>query len=353
MMTNVIGIERHADANPPEKSSLEQLREWVDGMELGQIFLTALELDVFSKLQRPLSADELAADLGTHLELTDKLLNVLVGMQLLTRSDGQYRTASPVAPYLVRQSPSFARYLNHCLRIRASMAGLTDFLHDGPHVLPDTDTDIVDANDPDWGARVDMLGHPQPILQHLTVLPEFKKAHRLIELGGGQGRFAVSFALENPNLQVVVFDKAHAIGRIQSYVNRYGLQNRVRTMTGNFLYDNLGENYDIVFEACAFEGDDVNFRLFSRKVASALKTGGLFICLTFALDDDRNGPLLPLLWDLKNHLTGSGHRMMRTNAALVQLLAWAGLETEEIIDLSPWCKTPLRLFLARKSPIPQ
>jgi len=30
------------------------------------------------------------------------------------------------------------------------------------------------------------------------------------------------------------------------------------------------------------------------------------------------------------------------------MLSWAGLETKEIIDMSSWCNTPVRLFITRK-----
>lgn len=56
-------MERLAEAVPPGKNRIEDLRGLVNGFEIGQIFLTALELDVFSNLETPRSAEALAARL--------------------------------------------------------------------------------------------------------------------------------------------------------------------------------------------------------------------------------------------------------------------------------------------------
>mgnify|MGYP000032400296 CR=1 FL=1 len=341
-------MRKKSDVAIPAENLLAFLREWADGFEAGQIFLTALELDVFSELVRPSRADELAAKLGIHTELTDKLLNVLVGMKMLERTKEGYRTASTVAPYLAKDSPRFARYLNHCIQIRESISHLKNFLYAGPKLLPESEPHSITVDDMDWRERISMAVHHDDVMRHIKTMPEFQKARTLMDLGSGNGRFAIAFALENHSLKVVVFDRPYFIDSTRDNIEKYGLSKRVQTMAGDFMCDDVGTGYDIVFEACAFDGDDVDFRLFTRKISSSLNIGGLFICLTFSIDDDRNGPLLPLIWNLKNYLTGSGHRLIRSNAAIVQMLTWAGLEIKEIIDMSSWCNTPVRLFITRK-----
>ena len=53
-----------------------------------------------------------------------------------------------------------------------------------------------------------MTVHHEYVVRQLTAMPEFHQARTLIDLGNGKGRFAIALALENPNLQVVVFEKS-------------------------------------------------------------------------------------------------------------------------------------------------
>jgi hypothetical protein len=119
-------------------------------------------------------------------------------------------------------------------------------------------------------------------------------------------------------------------------------------MSGDYTKDDIGADYDMVFEACSFAGSNSEHRSFFQKIASVIVDGGLFIRLTYTLDDDRTAPLEPLIWELKNHLSGKNRGFARTNAETFQLLAESGLRGEKIIDMSPWCFNPMRLVISRK-----
>jgi hypothetical protein len=77
---------------------------------------------------------------------------------------------------------------------------------------------------------------------------------------------------------------------------------------------------------------DVN--ICNRQVASSLKDNGLFIRLTFTIDDNLSGPLTSLIWDLKEQITGQSHMHMKTTTELLETLAEAGFQRERIIDMA-------------------
>jgi len=68
-------------------------------------------------------------------------------------------------------------------------------------------------------------GRLQKTLELVCALPEFKSARRLIDLGGGgDGLFAIGFAQESPNLEVIVYDQPEIIGIIGlacNYIEKY------------------------------------------------------------------------------------------------------------------------------------
>ncbi|MDD3042502.1 MAG: hypothetical protein PHV51_01945 [Methanosarcinaceae archaeon] len=90
-----------------EKDSF--LREIAADTEKEQIFQVAADLNLFSKLTRAQSAEELAGELGTKPELTARFLDVLVSLEGLVKKDGVYFTAPMLASFLGRQDATPSR----------------------------------------------------------------------------------------------------------------------------------------------------------------------------------------------------------------------------------------------------
>jgi hypothetical protein len=345
-------MDRLIHIKPPLENRLEHLKEWVTGFETGHIFLTALDLDIFSRLTTPLSADELALACGLHGDLTQRFLNVLVGMNLLYKKDHRYGLMPETAPFLVKDSPYFARYLKPDEKNLSVFMRLKERLKQGPldeisskkNQNPPFDRDSMD-----WMARVSLLGRLQTTVKQVTSLPEFPRAKKLIDLGGGHGLFGIAFAQENPNLHVRIFDKPEVIPAAEDYIRRYAAADRVSAMAGDYTRDDFGKGYDIIFEACAFDCNALMMQALLRKISSSLRENGLFIRLTFTLGNDGKGPIEPLLWDLKNHLVSDPPWTLMTDEEIFRQLSGAGLKGEQIIDLSESASGPFRLIISRKA----
>jgi hypothetical protein len=343
-------MEKLATAVPPVEDRSKYLRELAGGFEKGQIFLTALELDIFTLLETPRKAQELSATLKTLPHITNRFLDVLVAMRLLNKKGVQYVTASDVAPFLVKDAPYAARYLNFATKSRKAWMQLAEAMQTGPTEKAEPHNHVYDQPCIDWMARGTLLGRLQGTVKHLRELQEFNAARKLVDLGGGHGLFGIAFAQENQDLKVVVFDKPEVTPMTQGYIDRYDMQDRVTTMDGDYIRDDIGSGYDIAFEACSFGGRGDEALSFYRQVAAALKDNGLFIRLTFTLDDDRSGPLTSLIWDLKEQITGHSHMHMKTTTELFEALAEAGFQRERIIDMTQWSNMETRLIIARKIP---
>ncbi len=345
-------MEHLIHTTPPFENRIEHLRKWVNGFETGHIFLTALDLDIFSRLKTPLSAGELALACGLHADLTRRFLNVLAGMNLLYKKDHQYGLMPDTAPFLVKESPYFGRYLKPDEKHRSVFMRLKEILKQGPldETSPEKNqTHSFDRESMDWIARVSLLGRLQTTVGQVTALPEFFQAKKLIDLGGGHGLFGIAFAQENPNLHVKIFDKPEVIPVAEDYIRQYAMADRVSTLSGDYTKDDFGKAYDIIFEACSFGGNASDIQSLLHKVSSALNENGLFIRVTFILDNEGKGPLEPLLWDLKNHLVSGNQWSIMTQADIFKQLSEAGLKGERIIDLSESDYSPFRLIISRKT----
>ncbi|OPY54576.1 MAG: Methyltransferase domain protein [Methanosaeta sp. PtaU1.Bin112] len=340
--------EKLADMKPPLEDQGRILWELIAGYEVGQIFLNAFDLGIFKYLKEPKSLAQLASELNLHPQATEKFLDVLVSLGLLARNGGGYLTAPKMAPFLVEGEPHYARYLNFANEAKDKWSDLQKILRNGPVSVKNEHEHKYDRETIDWIARGAMLGRLQYTIQLIREFPEFKAARKLIDLGGGHGLFGIGFAQENPDLDVVIFDRPDVAEIAQDYINQYGIGSRVRAIGGDYTKDDLGSGYDIAFEACSFGGDAEQAVSYYQNVADCLNTGGLFVAQTFTIDDDKKAPLRSMIWDLKEQITGDGHMHLRTNSELFGILRQAGLKGEKVLDLSSSMPMPMRLVVARK-----
>ena len=125
-------MERLATAIPPVEDQSKYLRDLAGGFEKGQIFLTALELDLFTLLETPRTCREVAETLETLPHITNRFLDVLVGMGLVAKNEKTYVTASSVAPFLAKDAPYAARYLNFASKSRGTWMKLAETMKTGP-----------------------------------------------------------------------------------------------------------------------------------------------------------------------------------------------------------------------------
>lgn len=348
MMAEELSIGRLAETKPPLEDQSRRLWDLVAGFETGQIFLTAFELGIFNLLKEAKTAEKIAGELKTHPKATEKLLDVLVSIGALDRKGSLYLTAPNMSPFLVEGEPYFARYLKFSLESREKLLNLKAALKEGPAAEGEKHEHQYDRESIDWIARGTMLGRLQTTLKLVREIPEFKSARKLIDLGGGHGLFGIGFAQENPHLEVVIFDQPGVAEIASDYIERYGVGERVKAMSGDYTKDDIGSGYDIAFEACSFGGNADQARLFYENVARSLKDGGLFISQTFTIDDDRRSPLRNLVWDLKEQISSDGHMHLKTNSEIFGALEEAGLKGEKVIEMSEDLSMPMRLVVARK-----
>jgi predicted O-methyltransferase YrrM len=345
-----VKMKKLAEIKPPVEDKGKFLREIAMGFETGQIFLTALDLDVFTKLKEPKTAEALSTEMETHYEIMRRFLDVLAAIDLLSKDEDRYVTAPDVVPFLVEGEPYSARYLKFSIEERDDWMMLKQILKEGPSGKAHGHKHEHDYNREsiDMMARGRMLGGLQATLKIVAKFSEFKHAKKLIDLGGGHGLFGIGFAQKNPQLEVVIFDQPGVTVITQDYINKYGMQSRVKTMTGDYTKDDIGSNYDIAFEACSFGGNADESKSFYQRVCNALNDDGLFITQTFTIDDDRTAPLSSLIWALKEQMTGHKHMHIRTNAELSNIFDEVGLIWEKVIDMSESSTMPMRTIIARK-----
>ncbi len=108
-------------------------------------------------------------------------------------------------------------------------------------------------------------------------------ATHMLDIGGAHGQHSAVLCKRLPALQSVILDLPAAIEQAAPLLAAHNLGDRIQHRHGNALTDDLGENdYDIVLlSSLAHHFTDAQNRDLTRRVARALRPGGVFIVNEF------------------------------------------------------------------------
>ena len=300
------------------------IRDIAMGFQASRVLLTAVELKIWSALGGDrLSSAVLAARLGTHPRATDRLLNALVAIGLLAKSDDLFANTGAGRQYLVETSPDFIGGLGHSVSMWHAWSGMTDAVRQGAPALREAINDRGEGwLEPFIAAMHFRAAHQAPIVASML---DLTGVARVLDVGGGSGAFAMAFARHSPALQAVVFDLPNVVPITRRYIEAAGLSARVTTVTGDYLKDPLPGGFDLVFLSAVVHSNapDENAALV-RKCAAALNPGGRVAIMDFVMDQDRTAPAMGAMFAL-NMLVATDRGDTFTEGEIRGWLSDAGL----------------------------
>lgn len=102
---------------------------------------------------------------------------------------------------------------------------------------------------------------------------------RLVDVGGGHGLYTIELCRRHPNLTATIFDLPGAVESLDGDVPD-DVADRIRTRTGDYLADDLGDGYDLalLFNVVHAHDPAENTALFER-VADSLAPNGRIVLL--------------------------------------------------------------------------
>jgi len=300
------------------------IRDIAMGFQRSRVLLTAVELKIWSAIgDARVASVALAGRLGSDARATDRLLNALVAMGLLEKSDGLFANTAASRRYLDEASANFLAGLGHTASMWQAWHGLTDTVR---HGVPAMRASINDRGDgwlePFIAAMHHRAAQQAPVVASMLNLDGVT---RVLDVGGGSGAFAMAFALQQPGLKAVVFDLPNVGPITRRYVAAAGLASRVTTATGDYLTDDLPGGFDLVFLSAVVHSNapEENAALI-RKCAAALIPGGRVAVMDFVMDEDRTAPAMGALFAL-NMLVATDRGDTFTEAEIRGWMTAAGL----------------------------
>ena len=303
-----------------------------------QVLFTANELGVFDLLSDgcSLSAGEVAGELQTDEDATERLLGALVSIDLLEHSDGGFTNTVATEEHLVSGRPeSMATWVGLIGDWNRTFQNLEESVRSGkPAELPEEHL----GRSPEYTRRFILgmhdyaIGPGRELARHL----DLGGRRRLLDVGGGPGTYSILLAQENPELQCVVFDLPEVVSIAAEVIAEHGLEGRVSIVGGNYHSDDFPQGFDTVLVSNVLHQEDRDscHRILSQSRA-ALEPGGLGVVHAMFLNERGDGPLWPALHNLLMLLVYRGGRAYSVEQTF-EMLEQAGFQGPRHHRMSPF-----------------
>jgi SAM-dependent methyltransferase len=279
------------------KGGFGQIMSMVRGFQVAKMLMVAVDLGVFDFLAEPKSAVQTAAWLKADPRATGIFLNGLVGLELLDKNGDNFKNSALAARYLVQGSENYrgaiVKHIEHTwdrgwndlkqtILVGHPSEVETEKWVDG---RPERDEDSVRAFI--WG----MHAIARDLAPKVAAMLDFTGVRRLLDLGGGPATYAITFAQANPELKATVFDLPMPIEIARENIANNGLTERVDTLAGNFLKDDIGTGYDFIWISQILHSqDEAQSQFIIAKAVAALNPGGTLAIQDFYLNPDGVSP---------------------------------------------------------------
>jgi len=337
----------------PEVSvSYESLVRISIGPIQSKLFLTGIELKVFNQLSEPKSADAVAKAVGTHPRNTEVFLDGLAAMDLLQKENGVYRNSPVAQAFLVEGGPTYLGAMLQKMHSDYSLWNLSELVKEGPPPQPETTgatmaefTEEMSKQYTAMYANAERSGDAQTVREIVSKLPEFPSFRKMLDLGGGPGLIGMAIVAAHPSMKGVVFDLPPVVNVAKTFIEEYGMEDRMKVFGGDFNRDPIGEGYDLVVAcSCLEAANDIDSIV--KKVYDALNTGGVFASIfNSGLTHERTKPEPLVLSCLSVALMG--HDLVFDEGSVADSMLRVGFKSVRSRTLNtPW--GPTELNIARK-----
>ena len=255
-----------------------------------RILLSGAELDLFTLLTTPLSAEEIAERTGGSLRSMTVLLDALAALDLLTKEGNIYRCLPPVSHLLSADAPgSVLPMVMHAASLWRRWSHLTDVVKgtETSKGSPSTARSLDELRSFIGAMNVVAAPQAQQIADAVSAGP----AKALIDVGGGAGTYTAAFLGSAPDMRATLFDLSPVTEIARQHLSEAGLLDRVTLVSGDFYRDELPGGHDLAFLSAIIHQNSMeqNLGLF-RKVFNCLQPGGRIVIRDHVMEPDRTHP---------------------------------------------------------------
>jgi len=335
------GFQRFAVRFPPTRgivrSRARAMFDLVAGFTYSQTIAACVELGLLELLAAgPLPIDEIAARIDLPIAGTDRLLRAAAALKLTERLD-ETRWALGADGAALRGNGGIVEMVAHHRLLYADLADPVALLRRGGgggalsrYWAYAEQPGAGDSGEVDAYSRLMAASQPFVAAQILDSY-RFARHRRMLDVGGGEGRFLESVGSQIAGLGLGLFDLPAVGARARLRLDAAGLGVRATIHGGNFLLDTLPTGYDLVtLVRVLHDHDDAPALALLRGVHAALPPGGTLLIAEPMAATRGAEPSGDAYFGLYLWAMGSGRP--RTAAEIRAMLRSAGFASSHIVS---------------------
>jgi SAM-dependent methyltransferase len=257
----------------------------------------------------PKTVEEAASATGASVRGLRAIMNALVGIDLLTKSqDGKYALTPESAAFLVSTRPSFyGGFLRHTsTHLVPRWLNLAEIVRNG--------RGTGEVNDEAKGTEFfsqfveDLFPMNYPASQVLATelqIDQAKQPVRVLDVAAGSGVWGIGLAQRSKQVHVTALDWPGVLEITRKVAARLGVADRFTFVQGDLRTADFGTGYQVVTlgHILHAEGEPRSRKLL-KKTFDALAPGGTVSIAEFLVNDQRTGPPNGLIFAV-NMLVGT------------------------------------------------
>ncbi len=259
----------------------------------------AIEAAIGNRIFEVLDAGEktlaqVSAKTGASVRGLAALMNLLVGLNLLSKAGDSYSLTPESSTFLVSSKPSFQggvfRHISS--QLLPKFLSLTDIVRQG---IPSADVSSAGQGQEFFSQFVEdifpMSFRAASVLAQALSLDKKQGAVSVLDIAAGSGVWGIALALSSPHVHVTAVDWPGVLPVTEKMAARFGLQDRLTVIAGDILQADYGANHSVATlgHILHSEGEERS-RALLKKTFQALAPGGTIAIAEFLVNADRTGP---------------------------------------------------------------
>ncbi|XP_053352200.1 acetylserotonin O-methyltransferase [Clarias gariepinus] len=324
----------------------KKILEYMEGFMVSKTLFVACELGVFDHLhasERPLTAEELAQELGTNRDGTERLLSACVGLELLiTQADAKgqvvYSNTEMSSMFLTKSSP---RSLHQSIEYSSNTiylcwCYLSDAIREGRNQYEKafgvSSKDLFKALYRSEEEMVKFMRLMNSIWnvcgRDVLTAFDLSQFRSVCDLGGCSGALAKQCVTIYSTCKVTIFDLPEVVRVCRDHFLSEE-DERISFHEGDFFQDDLPEADLYILARILHDWTDERCVELLNKVHQACRPGGGVLVIESLLYEDNSGPLSTQLYTLNMLVQTEGRE--RKVSEYTHLLVTAGFRDTRVL----------------------
>jgi ubiquinone/menaquinone biosynthesis C-methylase UbiE len=301
-----------------------------------RVLATGLQLGVFSQMAAgSRTVESIARAVGATERGVRMLMDSLTALELINKQNGEYTLTPTAAQFLVRESPDYMGAAMEGDAVWKAWGGLTEAIRTGRPTHRMEQQPGAEDFYPQLIKALHVLN--SGLSKQAAEVLGAGTSHRgmkVVDVGCGSAVWSIAIAEADPEAHVTAQDFPGVLETTRHYLRRHGVESRYDFLPGDLKTVDFGEGrFDLALlgHIVHTEGEDSSRKLF-RRLHRALRPGGRVAIVDMIPNNDRTGPVFPVLFAL-NMLVNSTEGDTFSLADYERWFVEAGFANVEAADI--------------------